>query len=134
MGQVEITADELSQIIDSKSPVLILDIREKERYMQGHISGAANAVCQSMQQKQMIMSKLPPSMKFVLIDDDGTASKENATMMAGFGFDAHYLKDGIKSWKKDLVKSTWDVTISGDNLWDSLKQNQNVFLLDVREP
>jgi glyoxylase-like metal-dependent hydrolase (beta-lactamase superfamily II) len=73
-------------------------------------------------------------MKIILVDEDATEAKQNAMMMARFGFDAHYLKDGIKSWKKELVKSSWDVTISGDNLWDSLKQKEDVFLLDVREP
>ncbi|MEM3064177.1 MAG: rhodanese-like domain-containing protein [Candidatus Nitrosotenuis sp.] len=134
MSSIEITADELSQLIDSKAPVLVLDIRAKERYMQGHIKSAANAVCTSMQQKQVIMSKLPPSMKIVLVDDDATAAKENATMMARFGFDAHYLKDGMKSWKGEIVKSSQDTMINGDTLWESLKRNEDVFLLDVREP
>ncbi len=134
MNSIEITPDELSQVLQNKTQVLILDIRVKERYMEGHISGAANAVCDSMQQKQVIMSKIPPSMKIILIDDDATSAKENAMMMARFGFDAHYLKDGMKSWKNELIKSTQDTTINGDNLWDSLKQNEDVFLLDVREP
>lgn len=131
---IEITPEELSQIIQSKSNALILDIRAKENYMTGHVAGAANAVCSSMQQKQIIMSKLPPSMKIILIDDDGTASKENATMMARFGFDAHYLKGGIKSWSGELVKSTQDTVIDGDNLWSAIKKQDDVFLLDVREP
>lgn len=134
MDSIEITQDELGRLIENKVPVLILDIRAKERYMQGHIKGAANAVCTSMQQKQVIMSKLPPSMKIILVDDDATAAKENAMMMARFGFDAHYLKGGIKSWNGQLVKSSQDTTISGDALWDSLKKNEDVFLLDVREP
>ncbi|MGQ0605359.1 MAG: MBL fold metallo-hydrolase [Candidatus Nitrosotenuis sp.] len=131
---IEITSEELAQVLQSKSNTLILDIRAKENYMDGHISGAANAACNSMQQKQIIMSKLPPSMKIILVDDDGTAAKENAIMMARFGFDAHYLKDGIKSWKSEMVKSTQDTVISGDNLWDSIKKDSDIFLLDVREP
>ncbi len=134
MSSIEITPDEVSQILANKTPVLILDIRAKERYMEGHIPNAANAVCQNMQQKQVIMSKLPPSMKIILVDDDATAAKENAMMMARFGFDVHYLKDGMKSWNNGLIKSTQDTTVSGDNLWESLKQNKDVFLLDVREP
>lgn len=134
LSSIEISPDELAQIIESKAPALILDIRTKESYMQGHIKGAANAVCTSMQQKQMIMSKLPPSMKIILVDDDETSAKENATMMARFGFDAHYLKGGLKSWKGDLVKSHQDTVIDGDTLWDSLKKDSDVFLLDVREP
>jgi len=131
---MDITQDQLLSNIEAKVPILILDIRAKDSYMQGHIPGAANAVCDSMQQKQVIMSKLPQNMKIVLIDDDGTISKENATMMARFGFDAHYLKDGMKSWNKETVKSTQDTTVSGDSLWNSMRQNENVFLLDVREP
>ncbi len=134
MNSIEVTPEELSQIIDNKIPALILDIRAKQSYMDGHVPGAANAVYQNMQQKQVIMSKIPPSMKIILIDDDGTESKQNAMMMARFGFDAHYLKDGIKSWNGELVKSSQDVAISGDTLWDSLKQDKDVFLLDVREP
>ena len=102
--------------------------------MRGHVPGAANAICSSMQQKQVIMSKIPPNMKVVLIDDGGTEAKQNATMMARFGFDAHYLKDGIKSWSGELVKSTQDTTISGDDLWSTIKEDSDVFLLDVREP
>lgn len=131
---IDVSSDELSQIIQNKTPVLILDIRPKDTYMNGHLPGAANAVCQNMQQKQAVMSKLPPSMKIILIDDDATEAKQNAEMLARFGFDAHYLKDGMKSWSGDLVRSTQDTSISGDLLWDSLKQNKEVFLLDVREP
>ncbi|TBR25358.1 MAG: MBL fold metallo-hydrolase [Candidatus Nitrosotenuis sp.] len=131
---IDITSDELLSSIEAKIPLLILDIRAKDSYMRGHVSGAANAVCESMQQKQIIMSKLPQSMRIVLVDDDGTAAKENATMMARFGFDAHYLKDGMKSWNRETVKSTQDTVVSGDTLWSSIKQNEDVFLLDVREP
>lgn len=131
---IDIASDELLSNIEAKIPLLILDIRAKDSYMRGHVSGAANAICESMQQKQIIMSKLPQSMKIVLIDDDGTVAKENATMMARFGFDAHYLRDGMKSWNHDTVKSTQDTVVSGDTLWNSIKQNDDVFLLDVREP
>ncbi len=134
MSAIEITQDELLSNIENKVPLLILDIRAKDSYMQGHVQGAANAICDSMQQKQIIMSKLPQNMRIVLIDDDATAAKENATMMARFGFDAHYLKDGMKGWNKETVKSTQDTTVSGDRLWNSIKQNDDVFLLDVREP
>jgi glyoxylase-like metal-dependent hydrolase (beta-lactamase superfamily II)/rhodanese-related sulfurtransferase len=131
---IEITQDELSSSIEAKIPILILDIRAKDAYMQGHVQGAANAVCESMQQKQIIMSKLPQSMRIVLVDDDETAAKENATMMARFGFDAHSLKDGMKGWNRATVKSTQDPTVNGDSLWNSIRQNEDVFLLDVREP
>lgn len=134
MSSIEISQDELLHILESRTPVLLLDIRPKQSYLEGHISGSANAVCDSMQQKQIIMSKIPPTMKIILVDEDGTEAEKNATMMARFGFDAHYLKDGIKGWKSDLVKSAQDTVINGDGLWNLLKKKDDVFLLDVREP
>jgi len=134
MGDVEISAEQLKRIIQDGTPSLILDIRPKQAYAEGHIQGSANAVCESMQQKQIIMSKLPPHMKIILVDEDGAESKQNAIMMARFGFDAHYLQGGIKAWDGQTVKSTQDTTVSGDSLWKSIRQNEDVFLLDVREP
>lgn len=134
MDSIGVTADQVRQALESKAPVLILDIRPKSKYLEGHIKGAANAVCDSMQQKQVIMSKLPPNMKIILVDEDGQSAMQNASMMARFGFDAHYMQGGIKSWGGELVKSAHDTSISGDGLWDSIRKNEDVFLLDVREP
>lgn len=131
---IAISADDLFNDIQNKKPILILDIRAKESFMQGHIQGAANAKCSSMQQKQVIMSKLPRNFRIVLIDEDGKEASENAMMMARFGFDTHYLKDGIKSWNKELIKSNQETEISNENLWNTIKNNDDVFLLDVREP
>lgn len=128
------TGDDLFKEIQSKSPLLVLDIRPKDRFKQGHIDGSASAKCGSMQQKQIIMSKLPRNFKIVLIDEDGTEAKENAQMMARFGFDAHFLDGGIRNWGKGLVTSKQDTEISNENLWNSIKNNDEVFLLDVREP
>lgn len=127
------SAEELIRLLGDQR-LLLLDIRPKQEYAEGHIEGAANAVCDSMQQKQVIMSKIPPHLKIVLVDEDGKEARENAMMMVRFGFDAHYLKDGIKGWKSELVKSSQDGTINGDVLWDMIQKNEDVFLLDVREP
>lgn len=133
-SNIAMTEDELFREIQDKKSILILDIRSKDTFMLGHIEGAANAKCGSMQQKQIIMSKLPRNFKIVLIDEDGSEARENATMMARFGFDAHFLEGGIKNWSKGLVKSKQETEISNENLWNSIKGDSDVFLLDVREP
>lgn len=136
MTSIAITAEELAQDLQNKDqPVLILDLRPIERYMQGHIPGSANALCSSSQQKQAVMSRLPGFFKIVLVDDGSGEAQQNAAMMVRFGFKAYYLKDGIKSWNKELMKSSQEPTISGDQLWDSIKKkDSDIFLLDVREP
>lgn len=134
MSNVEINAEELESDIQNKMPLLILDLRDASNFMEGHIEGSANAKFSNEQQKQAVMSRLPRDQKIVLIDKDGTESSQNANMLTRFGFNAHYLKDGLKSWKKDLVKSSQETALSNENLWNSLKNNEDVFLLDVREP
>ncbi len=129
-----ITAQELFKDIESKVPLLILDIRSKQAFMDGHIKGSSNAKCSSMQQKQIIMSKIPRNFKIILIDEDGSESSENATMMKRFGFNSHHLIDGIKAWDKELVQSEQTPVISNEDLWKSLDKKDDVFLLDVREP
>ena len=134
MSNIEITANELESDIQNKIPLLILDLREPDKFMRGHIEGSANAKCTSMQQKQAVMSRLPKNYKIVLVDEDGSESSQNANLLSRFGFDAHFLNGGIKSWTKDFAKSSQETAVSNEKLWESLKNNEDVFLLDVREP
>lgn len=134
MTDIEISSDELEYHIQDKIPMLILDIRSQEAFMKGHIPGSANAKFQTMYQKQIVMGKIPRNHMVILIDEDGSESSQNAQMMRKFGFDAYFLKDGIKGWKKELIRSTQKTVISNEDLWESIKNNQDIFLLDVREP
>jgi glyoxylase-like metal-dependent hydrolase (beta-lactamase superfamily II)/rhodanese-related sulfurtransferase len=134
MTKIEMTAEEIYEYIQNKVPLLILDLRSADNYMSGHIEGSANAKCNNMQQKQAVISRLPRDQKIILIDDDGKEASQNANMLVRFGFDAHYLENGIKSWNKTLVKSKQSTVISNEKLWESLKNDKDVFLLDVREP
>jgi hypothetical protein len=59
MTNIEIITEEIYEDIQNKVTLLILDLRSLENYMAGHINGSTNAKCNNMQQKQVIMSKLP---------------------------------------------------------------------------
>ncbi|MCA9812530.1 MAG: MBL fold metallo-hydrolase [Nitrosarchaeum sp.] len=134
MSNTEISAQELKSDIQKKIPLLILDLRSSENFMNGHVEGSANAICTNMQQKEAVISKLPKNQKIILVDEDGTESAKNASTLSGLGFDAYFLKNGIKSWTEKLVKSSHETMTSNESLWDSLKNNKDVLLLDVREP
>ena len=134
MSNNEITSGELESFIQKKIPLLILDLRDPDTFMEGHIEGSANSKFTNVQQKQSVMSRLPKNYKIILVDEDGLESSQNVNLLAKFGFDAYFLKGGIKSWDKDLVKSSQKTAISNENLWDSLKNKEDVFLLDVRDP
>lgn len=134
MPNIEITSRELELEIQNQVPLLILDLREPNEFIQGHIEGAANAKCSSTQQKQAVMSRLPKNYKIILVDEDGYESSQTAKLLTSFGFDAYFLKDGIKSWTKNFVKSSQETVVSNEKLWNSLKNNEEICLLDVREP
>lgn len=125
-----ISAGELASAAGSGA--IILDIRPAAEFMAGHVRGAANARCGSMQQKQVIMAKMPRGSKIIIIDADGQASRQNAEMMAKFGFDAHYLEGGMDAWGGELVSTSQSPLTSGSELHSQL--GPDVFLLDVREP
>lgn len=125
-----VTSEELENLIQNNPSLLIFDLRLKEKYESGHVSGSVHAVCDA-RAKETIMPLIPKNVKIVLIDDDGKMSSEVASMMRSFGLDAHYLKDGIGSWNKKLVTGMPSDTISPDNLWEKLGSD-NLYLLDVR--
>ena len=129
----EITSDELYNSLQKKEQLLLFDIRLQESYKSGHIDGAVHAVC-DVKAKETIMPKIPKDVKLVLVDDDGTMSANTAVMMRSFGLDAHYLQGGMKGWQKGLVQGSPPTAITPDELWKKLKEDQNIFLLDVRDP
>lgn len=131
--EIVIDAETLYQDIKSQKPLLVFDLRAKNNFVQGHIEGSVHAVCDA-RAKDTIMPRIPKDVKIVLVDEDGKLAAETAIMMKSYGFDAYYLKDGIKSWNKNLIKKQTEVLISPQDLWAKLRQNEDIFLVDVRQP
>lgn len=127
----EITFDELYTLLQKKEPLLLFDLRLQNSYKEGHIKGSVHAVCDA-RAKETLMPKIPKNVKLVLIDEDGTMSTETATMMRSFGLNAHYLKEGMKGWTRELVKGSPPDAINPDELSQKL-HDPNLYLLDVRD-
>lgn len=132
-GKLSVTADELYADLKSEKPLLVFDLRLKEHFSHEHIEGSVHAVCDS-HAKETIMPRIPKGVKIVLIDEDGTMSAETAGMMASYGFDAHFLKGGIKSWDKGLIKKETRAIIDPEELWSKIKKKEELVLVDVRQP
>lgn len=133
LEKLAVTSDELYTDLKSGKSLLVFDLRLKEHFTQGHVEGSVHAVCDS-RAKETIMPRIPKGVKIVLIDEDGAMSSETAGMMVSYGLDAHFLKGGIKSWNKDLVKKDTHTVITPEELWQKLKENEDLSLVDVRQP
>jgi len=135
MPDISVSADDLESSLQKKEGVLILDLRPKEKFMEGHIPTSASVAAESPQQKQAMLSKVPAAFKIILVDDGSGEAEQYAGAMARFGYRAYFLKGGIPEWKSGLQKSSQAPVITGDSLYSKINNNdQDIFLLDVREP
>ena len=135
MPDIAVSADDLESSLQKKEGVLILDLRPKEKFMEGHIPTSASVAAESPQQKQAMLSKVPAAFKIILVDDGSGEAEQYAGAMARFGYRAYFLKGGIPEWKSGLQKSSQAPVITGDSLYSKINNNdQDIFLLDVREP
>ena len=136
-----ISAEELKSILDSKQPLMVFDIGEKQRYEKEHIPGSSYAVCNE-ESKKNIMPKLPQDVEIVLVAENDDYTKQMVVMMRQMGLRVRYLQGGIKAWKWDFDRGNFETTSSKnisafelkENLDKRQGKNNGLFLLDVREP
>ncbi|HET8858192.1 MAG TPA: rhodanese-like domain-containing protein [Nitrososphaeraceae archaeon] len=136
-----ISAEELKSILDSKQPLMVFDIGEKQRYEKEHIPGSSYAICNE-ESKKNIMPRLPKDIEIVLVAEKDDYTKQMAGMMRQMGLKVRYLQGGIKAWKWDFDRGNFDTTSSKnisafelkENLDKRQGKNNGLFLLDVREP
>ena len=131
-NDLAITEKELMTQLSDPS-VLLLDIREIEQFDKGHIQGAATATC-AEDKREKVISRIPKSIKMILVDQDGTQAPEMVQLLLDAGLDAKYLKGGMNTWQGTLVQDPGATQISPEQLWDRIQQNDNLYLLDVRTP
>ena len=126
---LEVSSKQLSEYLIKQEPLLLFDLRDKDRFEKSHIKGSVHAVCNA-QSKEKIMPKIPKNTKIILISEPEDFAKETAEMMASFGLDAYFLAGGFSSWKGELSQGQTGKIITPDEL---AKKLDSVFLLDVRD-
>ena len=134
-----VSLDTVNSLLENKEHVLVVDIRTAEQYKSGHLAGATHDVLDSTTMEKRvstIQSKLPDvaaRYNFVLVDDDGTQAKQAAQSMTEMGIQTFYLEGGMSNSSENLATSSSTV-IDSEELMRKLKSNENLYLLDVRQP
>ncbi len=126
--------------LENDKPVLVVDVRSESQFQNGHISGAShdNYLDSAVLEKRVntIQKRLPEivsSYEIILVDQDGTLTKQTAQTMSDMGIKTRYLDGGMNNWNQDLVSSS-QTTINTKELFQKIKANDDIYLLDVREP
>ena len=134
-----VNPDTLEVLLENKEHVLVVDIRSAEQYKSGHLYGASHDVLDSATMEKRvktIQSRLPEvtsTYNFVLIDDDGTQAKQAAQTMTEMGIHTFYLRGGMGNVSEDIVSSS-QVVIDSEELMSRLASDEDLYLLDVRQP
>jgi rhodanese-related sulfurtransferase len=134
-----VNLDTLDVLLQNKEHVLVVDIRSAKQYQSGHLYGASHDVLDSaIMEKRVktIQSRLPEvtsTYNFVLIDDDGTQAKQAAQTMTEMGIHTFYLKGGMSNISENIVSSSQTV-VDSKELMDRLVADEDLYLLDVRQP
>ncbi|MDE1872971.1 MAG: rhodanese-like domain-containing protein [Thaumarchaeota archaeon] len=90
-------------LIRKDKSLLIYDIRTTEKLESGHVEGSTHTAC-DFSVSQTSMPDIPRDIKIIIVDEHGTESSELAVTMRSLGYDSYFLKDGIKSWKGNIVQ------------------------------
>jgi len=131
--------DTVNALLENKEHVLVVDIRTAEQYQLGHLAGASHDILDSATMEKRvntIQNKLPDvaaRYNLVLVDNDGTQAKQAAQSMTEIGIRTFYLDGGMSDLSENLVSSSPTV-IDSEELIKRLESDENLYLLDVRQP
>lgn len=139
VDKLAVDYDTVGVLLDNNMHVLVVDIRSAEQYQKGHLDGSSYDKLDSAtleKRVKTIQNRLPEvasNYNFVLVDDDGTEAKKAAQTMTQMGIQTFYLDGGINSISENLESSSYPV-ITSQELSEKLATNEDIYLLDVREP
>lgn len=129
----------LDVLLENKEHVLVVDIRTAEEYQSGHLKGASHDVLDSAtleKRAKTIQNRIPDvasQYNFVLIDNDGSDAKQTAQTMNDLGIQTFYLDGGMNTVSENLVSRSQTV-IDSKELMQKIDANEDLYLLDVRQP
>lgn len=134
-----VSLDTVNSLLANKEHVLVIDIRTSEQYQAGHLKGASHDILDSVTIEKRVntmQSKLPDVVakyNLVLVDNDGIRAKQVAQTMTDMGIQTFYLDGGMRDISENLVTSSQS-RINSKELRDMLESNDDLYLLDVRQP
>ena len=136
-----LSAVELERQLTLDPDLIVIDMREPNSYMKGHIDSSSVDVMEGTTLDKRIntmFSRIPEvaqSVHVVLVADSESKALDSAQIMNDAGIKTSYLADGINSWNDDSLSTKTTPTVtSSEELYLQLQNQDDIYLLDVREP
>ncbi|MGY5149697.1 MAG: rhodanese-like domain-containing protein [Candidatus Nitrosopumilus sp. bin_68KS] len=134
-----VSSEIVTGLLENKEHVLIVDIRTAEEYQSGHLEDASHDVLDFAtldKRVKTIQNRLPDvasRFNLVLIDQDGSQAKKAAKSMTEMGIQTFYLEGGMNNISENIISRS-QTAIDSEELIEKLANNEDLYLLDVREP
>lgn len=103
MGFMHISQDQAKQMMEEEKDFLLVDVRTKEEFEEGHIPGAINLPVEEIgdSQPQLLPNK---DQVLLLYCRSGRRSQEAANKLANMGYTKVYEFGGIMDWTGETEK------------------------------
>lgn len=97
----EIKPEEVSEKVDSKEPVSIIDVREDEEVAEGMIPGARHIPLGQLPNR---LDEIDSSKEHIMVCRSGNRSGQASEFLKENGYDVRNMVGGMLDWKGDLKK------------------------------
>jgi len=131
---------ELEQQMTLDPNLVVIDMREPDSYMKGHIDGSSVDVMEGATLEKRIKTmfgripEVAQSIHIVLVGDSESKALDSAQIMNNAGIKTSYLVGGIELWNDNLSTKITPTLTSSEELYRQLQNQDDIYLLDVREP
>lgn len=100
VGVSAIEATELEELLAEDSEVLVIDIRDRESYRQGHIKGARSLLVDELH-GFFANTHIPRNHEIVAVCYNGNQTREAVAIAQAAGFERTvHLRDGMTAWRE----------------------------------
>ena len=130
---------ELEQKMTLDPNLIVIDMRDSNLYMNGHIEGSSVDVMEGATLEKRIntmfdrIPKVMENIHVVLVGDSESKTADSVQIMNNAGIKTSYLAGGIQSWGNDLAIKMTPTLMSSEELYQQIQNQDDIYLLDVRE-
>lgn len=103
-GAHRIDCTEVTRLINHEK-ALVIDVRKKEEYQQGHILSSINITPDTFGDKKSELQKAKDR-PIILVDNNGNGINPVLKLLRQEGLSAHYLGGGISAWRQEGLPLT----------------------------